>query len=635
MSEEKPPEGSNFSSSEGGFHPSLEIKLLRGEELRVETVQFTPKSLMSILVKPTGTAQMTTVVMRDNLGQVRYSSSSGGSDHEYITRLQNTRSFGKWQIDVSGVLADEETKFGMEIPFFVVKDIDHTVEEPVFSPEEYTLKSSEDRGEGDLVMETVTPGYLETTRRDSAEGSLLSEVIKEELSNREGTKPTLTLIQRKPASDVEEPEDDSEEDDSEKDEDIQEEIEDEGSIDGYEPEIDDPYYSEIDAEYDDDQSDYTDEGDDEGYTDNNDIEVDILEDEPHTKDALPEISTTGSQEVFDGDPEVEDTVSDDSLSVETQDEETEESTHADLIVEMEETLSTPVKQPVEQPVQESVEEPVQEELGTEIEQEVPILSLEEHVEQIEKELGKAKLGLLGELFIPIDEIDVFTLKELNMLNQAGIFYLHQLLLKSIDYLEEILPDQKVRLLWAHQLIREMTQHQDNAIWERYSSLGVIRDRSLFYSTEKTQTLKGIGTVIGGKLEEYEIKSVTDLANANIHDLLNSSGFSLRKIAEFIIMAQSLVYERVSFIESNPLGEIEIPEAIKNASQLDIINTIDLATLNKLYGLGINTVDKLFLTDAQELGVKLQISPITILIWIVEAQVYKFNRINIQARITIE
>jgi len=256
----------------------------------------------------------------------------------------------------------------------------------------------------------------------------------------------------------------------------------------------------------------------------------------------------------------------------------------------------------------------------------------DHLEKLIQELGVEKLEDISELFIPLDELNIFSIEQLNRLNESAIIYLDQFLRTPLTSICSLLNLDDLEALSHHHRVRDIVMNDANPVMKKFRALGRIRDNSLYYTTIPVTQIKGIGEATERKLKESEIESITDLANVSIKSLKSSSGFSLRKVAEFICTSRALVYERINIVEFD-LDNKSRGDPSKS-TQLDEISGIDLNTMNQLYGIGINNLEKLDASDPVFLGDQLNRSPIKILTWIIESQVYRHNRINVQYRILL-
>lgn len=108
-----------------------EYQLFRNDYREHESQEYMPKDLITLILINTGTTKRTEIRMIDSRGDVRYHGMSGGDNHEWTTRIQNTRVMGDWRFEVIGILKDEKLDFNIDIPFVITE----YVPDPIIVPE--------------------------------------------------------------------------------------------------------------------------------------------------------------------------------------------------------------------------------------------------------------------------------------------------------------------------------------------------------------------------------------------------------------------------------------------------------------------------------------------------------------------
>ncbi|MCY3412213.1 MAG: tetratricopeptide repeat protein [Candidatus Heimdallarchaeota archaeon] len=96
------------------------IKIFRNENYEKEAIVYAPKDLIEIHFLRSGIAKSIYFKMADPVGQIRYHAKSGGEDHEFRTRIQNTRYAGRWTLQVEGTLPQTEFPFEVVYPFYIL-----------------------------------------------------------------------------------------------------------------------------------------------------------------------------------------------------------------------------------------------------------------------------------------------------------------------------------------------------------------------------------------------------------------------------------------------------------------------------------------------------------------------------------
>jgi predicted flap endonuclease-1-like 5' DNA nuclease len=72
--------------------------------------------------------------MIDSRDQVRYQAFSGGTNHNWTTRIQQTKTFGDWKFQVLGPLLTQDDEFDQVIPFELVRFLPEQIEVEVTPP---------------------------------------------------------------------------------------------------------------------------------------------------------------------------------------------------------------------------------------------------------------------------------------------------------------------------------------------------------------------------------------------------------------------------------------------------------------------------------------------------------------------
>lgn len=97
--------------------------LYRNENREKEVLRYSPGDLITVLLINTGKSKSTSIEMFDSRDQSRYKGISGGTDHEWTTRIQRTKIIGNWRFTAQGPFIDENNLFSIDIPFEIVEYI--------------------------------------------------------------------------------------------------------------------------------------------------------------------------------------------------------------------------------------------------------------------------------------------------------------------------------------------------------------------------------------------------------------------------------------------------------------------------------------------------------------------------------
>ncbi len=148
----------------------IRIRLYRNNETRVESYEFMPKDELRLDVLGTGISRATELIMRDIEGKIRFRARSGGMDHVFKTKIQFTRSYGTWTLELTypNNLEVMEEKI---LNFTIAKKLP-----PVFVPEhlrvmeidgeELPLEETGDIEEQEIIIEESGEKYSEEESKD-------------------------------------------------------------------------------------------------------------------------------------------------------------------------------------------------------------------------------------------------------------------------------------------------------------------------------------------------------------------------------------------------------------------------------------------------------------------------------------
>jgi len=580
------------------------FRLLRGEESLVETIQFTPRSLMTVMVEETGVSKMTTVLMKDHMGQIRYKSSSGGQMHEYITRLQNSRSYGRWVMEIDGPMPDEQLMFKIEIPFFLVKKIDPNLPEPIYEPQIYSKDEVEVSIDEDVKVQF----------EDDEATSLLDEVIKEEI---------IAAAKKPPAISFHPIENDTK-------------LISDLTIVRYVNWIDilqGPII--VNTEVPDSEVvEHTESSTTDKLTD---LEIEQDGEEIHEdKGDMEEISPQRVDNIDDGIEMIDSKEEEPSINEfeELEDNKIQSEDTGEMRPNNQEGQSEQIKNEISTALPEDEVIPKQHIEEPEIAETVDTEQANiDHLEKILKEVGDTRMVAIKELFIPLDEIGEILKIDLNRLNASGIYYIEEFLKESPVSLQQILDYSQQEIEAIQAKILKIILSESHPIHQKYKKLGEIKDNSLYYSTIDVTEIYGIGKVTSEKLTAENLGMVTDLAKSDVKTIANISGFSIRKAIEFLAQANALVYQRVNLIDYDFSEMYPSDNSLDERAQLDNISNINLDELNQLYGKGINNLGKLANSNPVTLAQELNKNVHDIVAWIFEAQVLMWNRFSLQFRVT--
>ncbi|MHA2089886.1 MAG: helix-hairpin-helix domain-containing protein [Candidatus Kariarchaeaceae archaeon] len=114
--------------------PYPTFSLHRNADLSREYETFIPGDLITLIVNGTGDWKSSSVHMIDSRDQVRYQAFSGGNNHNWTTRIQQTKTFGDWRFQVLGPLTRQNDEFDQVIPFELVRFLPEQLEVEVAPP---------------------------------------------------------------------------------------------------------------------------------------------------------------------------------------------------------------------------------------------------------------------------------------------------------------------------------------------------------------------------------------------------------------------------------------------------------------------------------------------------------------------
>ncbi len=147
----------------------IRIRLYRNNETRVESYEFMPKDEIRLDVLGTGISKATELIMRDIEGKIRFRARSGGLDHVFKTKIQFTRSYGTWTLELNYPNNLEEME-NMTLEFTIAKELP-----PVFVPEHLRVKEID--GEELPLEESTDIEEQEIIIGDTEDSSSLEEQL--------------------------------------------------------------------------------------------------------------------------------------------------------------------------------------------------------------------------------------------------------------------------------------------------------------------------------------------------------------------------------------------------------------------------------------------------------------------------
>ncbi|MHA2249080.1 MAG: helix-hairpin-helix domain-containing protein [Candidatus Kariarchaeaceae archaeon] len=151
-------EEADVISDEEISHPTFALH--RNSDFSKSYHEFIPGDLITLIVTGTGNWKISKAIMYDSRDQIRYQALSGGTSHNWTTRVQMTKTYGDWKFTVEGPLNIENEEFSEIIPFAIVKFLPEQVElieEPEIAPE---VVSEVDRFEIPVIeINGVGPAY--------------------------------------------------------------------------------------------------------------------------------------------------------------------------------------------------------------------------------------------------------------------------------------------------------------------------------------------------------------------------------------------------------------------------------------------------------------------------------------------
>ncbi len=105
------------------------IEIFRNNEFEDPKSVFLAKDEINIRISPTGVDKSIYVKMNDPMAQTRYHGISGGDNHDFVTRIQNTRMYGRWTLNINGTLKNTEIPFDLDYPFYLVRKLKKNIEQ--------------------------------------------------------------------------------------------------------------------------------------------------------------------------------------------------------------------------------------------------------------------------------------------------------------------------------------------------------------------------------------------------------------------------------------------------------------------------------------------------------------------------
>jgi hypothetical protein len=118
------------------------IELFKNDQLLDGPLPYMPKDKIGISVLGTGEWRATVAILKDIRGQIRYRGRSGGKDHVFETRIQNTKSFGIWNFEIEYPIDDQE------IQEVKVVNIPFEIKEYIASEERLDMIQTRDENSG-------------------------------------------------------------------------------------------------------------------------------------------------------------------------------------------------------------------------------------------------------------------------------------------------------------------------------------------------------------------------------------------------------------------------------------------------------------------------------------------------------